>query len=192
MITLYFDTETTGKLVDYLSPTINGQPRLVQLGAILADDDQEIATMSQIIKPDGWTISDEAARVHGITQERAERDGVPIEEALKNFEAIAAGAEEIVAFNMDFDAMVLRIESHVYSRPIKVPPVERFCAMRAATNPCQIPKMRRGKFCGYKWPKLEEAHDKLIGKPLEGAHDALADARGAMRVWRKLRTLGVV
>lgn len=57
---IFYDTETTG-LPLWREPSEHpDQPHIV-----------EIASMNALIRPDGWTISPEAAAIHGISQERA-------------------------------------------------------------------------------------------------------------------------
>ncbi len=74
MSALIFDTETTG-LPNYKAPVNNdSQPYIVQLAAILVDDEGDtVSEMSVIIKPNGWTIPEEVAKIHGIDDRRANR-----------------------------------------------------------------------------------------------------------------------
>ena len=70
---LVFDVETTG-LPLWNEPSEDPrQPHLVQLAALLVDDDtrQVISTLDVIVRPDGWLIPEDVAAVHGITTERA-------------------------------------------------------------------------------------------------------------------------
>jgi len=63
---------------------------------------------------------------------------------------------------------------------------EKFCTMKDpdCIRICRLPKARGG---GFKWPKLEEAVPILLGRELEGAHDAMVDVRGAKDVFFELR-----
>ena len=72
-IALVYDTETTG-LPLFREPSESpAQPHLVQLGASLVDLDTRsvLSSIDVIVKPDGWTIPDEVAAIHGITNEKA-------------------------------------------------------------------------------------------------------------------------
>jgi DNA polymerase-3 subunit epsilon len=75
---LGLDTETTG-LPDFRAPSdADHQPHLVQLAMVLLDDDlTERASVSMIVRPEGWTSGPEALAAHGITEEIATRCGVP-------------------------------------------------------------------------------------------------------------------
>lgn len=70
---LFFDTETTG-IPDFKSPSdAPHQPHLVEVAALVIDEDtrQVINGFHSMVRPDGWTIPDEVAAIHGITTERA-------------------------------------------------------------------------------------------------------------------------
>ena len=54
--------------------------------------------------------------------------------------------------------------------------------MRAATNFCRIPGPR-----GYKWPTLQELHQKLFNEPFAAAHQALRDVRACSRCYFELK-----
>ena len=67
-----FDTETTGLPQFKLPSDHPSQPHLVDIAALLYNEVGELMeSFEAIIRPDGWTIPDEAARVHGITTEMA-------------------------------------------------------------------------------------------------------------------------
>lgn len=71
----FFDTETAGLPKNFSAPTtdVDNWPRLVQLSWILTDERKEVF----IIRPDGFTIPEEASNVHGITTERASESRKP-------------------------------------------------------------------------------------------------------------------
>jgi DNA polymerase-3 subunit epsilon len=185
---LFFDTETTG-LPDRRMPVEwEGQPRLVQLAALLMEDDgTERASMSVIIKPDGWTIPDGAAKVHGITTEIAERVGVPAETALRLFMDLRMHAKTLCAHNIKFDAEIMRIAlsraSMAHNSP---PPVTLFCTMETASPIVALPPTERMRAAGFdknKPPSLGECIRHFFNEELTGAHDALVDVRACARVY---------
>lgn len=182
MNTLLFDTETTSKADFSAGYQSQNQPRIVQFSALLTDDQgAELGMFSTIIKPDGWTIPAEAAAIHGITTEKAEACGVPMLCALSMFGMFAAVADTVVAHNIDFDALVCRSEYHRAGKTARFAELAHFCTMKRSTDLCKLPSQWKGK--GYKWPKLEEAYRILLGKELEGAHDALADVRACAEIY---------
>jgi len=75
---LFFDTETTGLPRNWKAPVtdLNNWPRLVQLAYLLYDENgNKITGGDYIIKPEGFTIPINASRIHGISTERAIREG---------------------------------------------------------------------------------------------------------------------
>jgi DNA polymerase III epsilon subunit-like protein len=185
---LFFDTETTGK-ADMRAPyDAAHQPFIVQLGALLTDDDgTERGTLDVIIEPEVYEIPREASDIHGITTEIAARSGVPIANALSLFAKMLAPCDEIVAHNIEFDRLVilaamsrLRPKHSAIEFPIKrMLETKSICTMLATTDICKIP----GNYGKYKWPKLIEAHQHLFGEGFDGAHDAMADVRACKRIY---------
>lgn len=181
---LFFDTETTGKTDFNSGPGVH-QPHVVQLASLLTDETgKERASLSLIIKPEGWTVPNEAAAIHGITTEIAEQCGVPLLAALSVFSMLCSQANTLVAHNIDFDMLVMLSAYLRADKPHRMD-CRKFCTMHATTPVCKLP----GKYGKFKWPKLSEAHEFLLKTPLEGAHDALADVRGCMRVYFALAAL---
>lgn len=179
---LFFDTETTGKADFKSDHTKAHQPHVVQLAALLAEvDGTERATLSVIIKPDGWTIPTETAAIHGITTEIAERCGIPLFSAMSAFSNLTLRASKVVAHNIDFDMLICRAAFHRLGKSDAFKSAEGFCTMHATTEICQLP----GPY-GFKWPKLTEAHKHFFGTEVEGAHDAMADVRACARIYFEL------
>lgn len=188
---LFFDTETTG-LANWKQPDNHpSQPRLVQLGAILTEDDGSVVrTIGVIVKPEGFVIPTEASDVHGITTEVALKHGIAQFDAITLMAQMVNRADKVVAHNYKFDKVVINREfieeEYQYLNDSKA-----FCTMEATTDICRLPHTSKwfpGK-SKYKWPKLEEAYFALFGEALVGAHDALNDVRATMRVYFELKRL---
>ena len=187
---LFFDTETTGVPHNYKAPAsdLKNWPRLVQIAWLLADDDGgEIESAEYIVKPEGFTIPAEAARIHGISTEMAIRDGLDIKSVLAEALMCLGKVSQLVGHNIDFDEKILGAELLRSGHPNCVETKQRLCTMRSATDYCRLP----GPY-GYKWPKLEELHRKLFNQPLEGAHRALVDVRACAKCYFELRRLKVM
>lgn len=191
---LCFDTETTG-LPDWRNPSdAPHQPHLVQLAMILLDDDfTERAAVSLIVKPDGWVIPDEVAAIHGITTEMATRCGVSEKVATDLYVQMLYGtAAQAVAHNVDFDLRIMRIamlragydkEWQDARKPAT------YCTCKAATPILDLPptpKMLAAGFNKAKTANLGECIQFFFGEKLEGAHEAMTDARACLRVFRHL------
>ena len=189
---LFVDTETGGLTQPSLPADHPSQPQLVQLGVILADDQaHEIASAELIVRPDGWSIPDAAARVHGITTELAKAVGIPLTTVLSVFLNLRANADEIVAYNLDFDDLVMRAAIARTGRsPASPGPSRRTCCMRLATPIVDLPptaKMQAAGFLKNKPPSLTEAHQFFFSEGFKGAHGALADARACARIFFEMR-----
>lgn len=179
---LYFDTETTGFLAAGKDKTDPAQPRIVQLAALLKEDGKVLAQMNFIIKPDGWTIPEDAARVHGISTEHAEANGIPIAIALSVFNRLAGLADLVVAHNFAYDDTVVQAE---FARIGRVSPhvsKNSFDTMLASTEIVKLPSKRGG----YKFPKLIEAYKFFFGKEFDGAHNAMVDVDACREIHEEL------
>lgn len=193
---LAFDTETTG-LPDYRAPPdATHQPHLVQLAMILLDDDMvERASVSVIIKPDGWTIPDRASDVHGITTEAATKFGIPEKVAVRMFISMTYDLDaKVVAHNRQFDLFLMRsamMRAGLSAEQIDGKKQESYCTMEAATPIVNLPPTAKMLAAGFNKPKsasLSECIRFFFDETLEGAHDALVDVRACVRVYRHLMT----
>lgn len=185
--TLIFDTETTGKALFGSPPNDPRQPRLCQLACALYDDGGiPIARVALLVRPDGWQVPNEAQSIHGHSTDKLNRYGVPIGTTIRLFQHLAQSADIIVAFNIDFDRLIIRSEIARFQKLSTDPFDHRCrCAMLEAKDHCKLP----GQYGDFKWPKLSEAHQHFFGKPHDGAHDALADVDATARVWFEMRRL---
>ena len=194
---LFYDTETTG-LPDFKAPSeAPHQPHIVQLAACLVDLEtrKEISSMDVIIRPNGWTIPDDVAAIHGITTAHAEEVGIEEKTALDMFMALWGGPGRIrIAHNESFDARILRIAlKRFFDEPDHVLPIsdtwkegKSECTVKLSTPICQIPptdKMVKAGFNKFKSPNLREAYRHFFGRDFENAHSAMADVRACMEVY---------
>ena len=85
---LIFDTETTGLPKNYNAPVSDSDnwPRMVQLAWQLHDAQGNLLQHDSIIvKPEGYSIPFATIQIHGITNERANEEGINLEETLQKF-----------------------------------------------------------------------------------------------------------
>lgn len=170
---LFFDTETTGLPKNWKAPAsdVNNWPRLVQLAWLQTDGKgKEIGKGNLIIKPEGFLIPADSAKVHRISQEIAEKNGIYLAEALDQFDKALAITKVIVAHNIDFDLKIMGAEYIRLNRKNGLLDKKEICTMKSSTDFCQI----TGKY-GYKWPNLQELYQSLFGESFTGAHDAEKD-----------------
>lgn len=180
---LFFDTETTNFPNERLYARHEDQGCVCQIACILTDDEgNTMSEFSTLIAPDKWVISEGAQAIHGISMEDCKRYGMHSRKALVAFMQISYKARTYVAHNLAFDLRALDVEGRAHGKYLMEESREFYCTMRAATDHCKIP---HGD--GYKWPKLSEAYEILLGKKLENAHDAMADARACRDVFFEIQ-----
>jgi len=187
---LFFDTETTGLPKNYKAPVtdLENWPRLVQLAYIYTDEKgQTIETGNHIIKPVGFEIPKQSSDVHGITQEIALEKGEDLIIVLNKFRAFALNCKYLVAHNMSFDEKIIGSEFIRNKIESIKPTKEKICTMLATVNFCELPGMY-----GFKWPKLQELHNKLFGFEFEAAHDALNDVRATVKCFFELKLRKII
>jgi DNA polymerase-3 subunit epsilon len=187
---LFFDTETTGLPKQYWASLddLDNWPRLVQLAWLLVNEDGvEQASKNRIIKPEGFVIPAEASAVHGISTEKAMKEGIELSQALEEFIEALAKTKNLVAHNISFDEKVMGAEFLRNDLKPTFFDLPRICTMHGATDYCAIETDR-----GYKWPRLVELHKKLFGEEFDGAHDALADVKATARCFFELKERGVL
>lgn len=176
-----FDIETTGIDVEH--------DRVVTAAVSVVGAGAPTASHSWLVDP-GVEIPAEASVVHGISTERARRDGRDPAEAVDEITAALAAQQlagvPIVAFNARFDLTILDREAR---RHDVEPLVDRLGGMDRllVVDPFVIDKAadryRRGR-------RTLTAVCEHHGVPLVDAHDANADALAAARVaWRMATTM---
>lgn len=191
---LFFDTETTGLPNFDEKARHPSQPHMVQLAAILTEDDGTLLEkFCVLIKPKGWVIPPEVIAVHGITNEMA-ATGMDEAVAARKLLELIRKASLIVAFNVMFDKFIARIAMRRYElitdeNDAWWKGLPTYCPMRKMTDICQLPNAngRGGKF---KFPKLQEAYQHAFGRPFDKAHDAIADVTATMQLYFWLQLNG--
>jgi DNA polymerase III subunit epsilon len=189
---LFFDTETTGRPLNYKAPVIDSRnwPRMVQLAWVQTDKEGNILQEgNHIIKPVGYTIPNDVVKIHGITTDFALENGEDLTTVLAQFEAQIQANKLIVAHNIEFDDSIIRAEFHRFSMSTVLPQKKQFCTMKSKNiiNYCAL----SGPY-GFKWPSLSELHKKLFTEDFGNAHNALNDVKATAKCYWKLKELGVI
>ncbi len=184
---LFFDCETSGLFSKTKSDTDHSQPHIVQLCALLHDGEGKVMhELNTLVRPEGWEIDKGASDVHGITQEQATRYGLKTATVVQLFLALAERADLLVAHNFEFDAKMIRRDVLWSGREMPAPMLTKksYCTMHNSTEVCRLP----GPY-GFKWPKLQEAHQHVTGSAFAGAHDASADVKACAVVYYALQKM---
>ena len=187
---LFFDTETTGLPKNWKAPVqdVSNWPRMVQIAWLLYNaDGTRIDEKNFIIKPEGFSIPDEAVSVHGISTEKAMNDGKELDVVLKLFAEQIENVDSLVAHNMSFDEKILGAEFIRKNIQNELFKKNRICTMKQSVRYCKIP----GRY-GYKWPKLSELHIELFGEDFKEAHDATVDINATAKCFWKMKELKII
>lgn len=172
------DTETTGL------PTGRGNVdadnchkwdscRMVQLAWEIyqsPDDSDPVSYQCHLVQPNGFTIPDQATRIHGITTEYAQQHGLPVAQIMEMFfqDIQKHGVQTAVAHNIKFDENVIVSEMlRTDMDQTAWSGLRKHCTMLAATKK------------GERWPKLSALYTTLVG-PIHDStslHRADVDAR---------------
>ena len=184
---LIFDTETTGLPKRWDAPiTDTGNwPRCVQIAWQLHDEmGRIIEHQDYLVQPDGYNIPYDAERIHGISTELAQADGISLSEVLEKFNVALSKSKFIVGQNLKFDVNIMGCEFHRLGieSPMSSMPVLDTCTEVTASL-LQLPGGRGGKF---KLPTLTELHSYLFNKPFAEAHNATADVEATTRCFFEL------
>lgn len=182
---LFFDTETTGLPLNWKAPVedTDNWPRMVQIAWMLYDrDGSEIESKDYIIKPENYTIPAEVSSIHGITTERAIKEGKNLEDVLNIFQNLTNEARFLVAHNMSFDEKIIGAELLRKNMKNSLDMREKICTMKQTADFCCI----KGRY-GNKWPKLSELHSKLFQSDFEDAHNAAVDIKITAKCFWELK-----
>jgi len=187
MMLLVYDVETTG-LTDHKLPADHpSQPRMCTLSALMCEDDgRYIQGIDLRVRPDGWLVPDEIAKIHGLTTEILKATGVPIVDVMTLFEKWVRMADLRIAHNIVFDNKIYRGEARRLGLEDHFDKSKDFCTMWAAKKLMKLaptPAMLAANFRTSKQPKLGEAYEFFTGKKLEKAHQGLADVHACKLVY---------
>ncbi|WP_217183844.1 exonuclease domain-containing protein [Streptomyces sp. AC495_CC817] len=167
-----FDLETTG--VDVESDRV-----VTAHVGVLDLHGREIAARDWLADP-GIAIPAEATAVHGVTTERARRDGRParevVSEVTASLRSLLAQGVPVVAYNASFDFSLLANEAMRLG-------VEPLVDPAPVIDPLVIDKAYDRYRPGKRTLAVVAEHYSV---PLESAHEAAADAVAAGRVAQAL------
>lgn len=192
-VKLFIDTETTGlPLNDNLPYTdLKNWPYIVQVALIIEDDNYGILAKRNImLKPDGYTIPESATKIHGISNERAVKNGEDRDKVISFLDLALYKSDIIIGHNVSFDLNVIKSEI------IRIKGIENALfekkkhividTMKMGRNICKIPNLSFHTRLN-KYPKLDELYYKLFNKHFNNQHDAMADVQAAYDCYYELK-----
>jgi DNA polymerase III epsilon subunit-like protein len=205
---LVFDTETTGlPQTKFISPsTLHQWPHIVQFSYVIYDSSLNdiIESKDYIIKlPESISIPEEITKIHGITNEKTSKYGIPINEVLNEFFYYLQFVNEIVGHNIEFDINMIKVsllrlinsgsltkeQLKLYKQDFHY--LENYknisCTLKDSIEFCNIQKQTKNGKTYLKYPKLIELHEKLFNKSPSNLHNSFNDILVTLRCFMKLK-----
>jgi DNA polymerase III epsilon subunit-like protein len=194
---LVFDVETTGLFPK--AGSAEPKPHILQLSFILYDADKRAVVESHnhyiSVGPD-VAIPPKITELTGITREICDTKGIPIVEALIQFERLYNMADNVVAHNFRFDSVMILIEVERNPRirdfvlfdkvhDAKCGRVQ-VCTMMGSIHVCNIMVEQPGRKPYAKWPTLLELHRHLFATTPANLHNAIVDVLVCLRCFLNL------
>jgi DNA polymerase III epsilon subunit-like protein len=179
-----FDTETTGRPLEFVSPTKFNlhnyeDARLLSIAAVAFEDGKEVASMYKVVRPDGFKVG--ATEIHGITEEEAYSTGEPFADVMSAFTSFVRihGDGPMVAHNSAFDENVVSAEF------IRRGFDTELAWFRSRVFLCTFGIWKKRNFC--RTGKLVNCYKECIGGEFD-AHHALFDARACGELFWYMRS----
>lgn len=187
MAYLFFDTETDG-LPTYDAPiTSPVQPNILSIGMILTDEvGREMSVFKSAISlPIGIKIDEKgrAFEVNKLGNDLLAKYGFDMRLALDMFRQLSNRATVKVAHNYRFDGFLMK-GAHEKLGVDPGPVIEKYDTMKVMME-------NKGKPGFPSTAKLSDCYQHITGKPLDGAHDALADVRACKDLFFWIKSKGL-
>ncbi|WP_185858294.1 DNA polymerase III subunit alpha [Blattabacterium cuenoti] len=188
---LIVDTETTGLPISYKIPITHTDnwPRIVQISWQCHDVMGDlIETKNFIIKPDHYDIPFNAFKIHGITNEKAEKYGFSLKFVLREFQKSFDKSQCIIGHNLEFDIKVIECEFYRNKIEISFKKKKMLDTKVISVSYCKL----LGNKKRFKWPTLSELHQKLFGEKVKNLHNAKNDVKITTRCFLELLRIGII
>jgi DNA polymerase III epsilon subunit-like protein len=176
-------------------------PHVVQFSYIVFDTESNeiVKIKDSIIKvSDGFTITEENAKIHGITTEISLAKGVDLLPVLEEFFADFDSSDHIVGHNVSFDINMIKAElqrliMNSFDKKLqeyltKINTSTKFyCTMQETIELCAIELKDKYGRPYKKFPKLVELYQKMFGVTPKNLHNSLNDVIVCLRCFIKLK-----
>ena len=202
-----FDPETTGlPQTKIINPfTLHQWPHIVQFSYVIYDSSLNniVESKDYVIKlPESILIPEESTKIHGITNEISNENGIPINEVLNEFFYYLRGVDRIIGHNIEFDINIIKVEllriinknsltkeqSKLYKYDLHF--LTNFnnisCTLKDSIQFCNIQLIDKYGKPYLKYPKLIELHEKLFSKSPSNLHNSFNDILVTLRCFMKL------
>ena len=209
MRVLVFDTETTGlPKSKIMNPdTLNLWPHIVQFSYVIYDTELNdiIESSDTIVKlKDGITIPEDSIKIHGITNESSQRNGINIDLILNDFFYHLRNIDLLVGHNISFDINMIKVEllrliyeaNFISENEVKECKYNLHfltnyknicCTLQESIDLCNIKAIDKFGKEYTKFPKLLELHQKLFESTPNNLHNSFNDILVTLRCFMKLK-----
>ncbi len=161
-------------------------PRLIHIAWLeYSLDGKLIAQHDHLIKPDHWDLSEKMEKMHHVTLKELQDDGEELLTVLELFKKSVDNNKYLFSFNQNYNENIVAAEFLRNNIDHRLFQTERFCLMRETTYFCKIPGKK-----GYKWPSLQELHEKIFGARFKGGNNAKIDLIALTKCFNYLWTKG--
>lgn len=170
IITLVYDTETTGLLKPQVSD-LSQQPKIIEFALVAIDQSYErVSEHSWMIHP-GEEVTPEITKITGITNDDL-RGKPSFLQVLPEIEQAFLGRQRVMAHNLPFDWGMLTNELKRVGREFAFPypPIQQ-CTVQLASD---LIFGRRAK--------MTELYETTLGRPLAQTHRALDDVNALVEI----------
>lgn len=170
MFHLVFDTETTG-IPKHPAAKMSVQPKIIEFGAALVDDEGEVVETLQLIINPQEPIESIITKITGLTDDDL-KDKPTFSEVAPRIAALFSKADVVIAHNLPFDSTLIDLEVARHNLPEWPWPKVKICTVQEHAE---------------EWgrrPKLEELYEAVKGEPAYQTHRALDDVNLLIEVCR--------
>ena len=189
---MFFDLETTGlplknNMRNFYSPSeFNNYDtsRIIEIAYIICTlNGETIKTVSKLIKPDNFTITN--THIQGITYDKALNEGEELYVVLNELYTDLQDVNTLVAHNIKFDKSVLLAECYrksYYSIINEICKKKILCTMMMGKTFLNV----------NKFPKLVELYKKILNIDIDNNHRALIDTTMCKEIYFKIITNPII
>jgi len=206
---LVFDTETTGlPKSKIMNPdTLNLWPYTVQFSYVIYDTNLNdiVVSSDKIVKlKDGITMPEDSIKIHGITTEISQKNGINIETIINEFFSHLRDVDLLVGHNVSFDINMIKVEllrliyeaKFISENEVKECKYNLHfltnyknicCTLQESIDLCNIKAIDKFGKEYTKFPKLLELHQKLFESTPNNLHNSFNDILVTLRCFMKLK-----
>lgn len=181
---MVFDTETDGLPLDRDGDPndVENWPRIVQLSWMILDSDFKLVEIKDRYVKVDFEIDPSAVRIHGITKEKTDAEGILIGDIMEEFLTDLESSEILVAHNLEFDVPIIDAELLRLGKKRRVYRKRKICTMKYGYG------LSRSYGDGRRFPSLPYLCELIYGGSKEDFtfHNARQDVILTGKVFQEL------